>query len=451
MGYIWPGRDRDSRPEESRLSKRTRNIVVISAGLVVLGILPGVLYRAGFGGVPQVSPAAAKRMLVDRPGSVLLVDVRTAAEFAESHLRGAVSWPSSDILRLGSADGAPGPFKGKALLLICRAGSRSVKAARHLLSLGLSDVFNVREGMVRWIGDAENPVGRELNALLLADGSTVGLPEKRSTFLEQLALVVSSFVFKPVYMLVSLLLALFIWRIKPQATDLRVLASGLLLFGLGEISCFVNYTFYQGHSYLFDYLHSFGMVLSFSFMTFVMFEAADKRLIHFSQAQDRCAFLTLCRQCYKSGEVACRLFRIFLFLSAAGLALTTVPLASRPVPVSYNTRIFGTFFNFSNTVPFQLFEIRYCPLVAALLFAAAGLVLLFRQRRPSTPSKVLFAGGAGFLGFSFFRLFLFAPFTDNVVWQFYWEEATELIFIAGVVIALWLFRKGLFPRAGTPA
>src|SRR5512135_2591260 len=176
MGYIWPGRDRASRPEEGMLSKRFRNLVVVSAGLVVLGVLPSVLYRVWLGGVPQVSPAAAKRMLVDRPGSVLLVDVRTPREFAESHLRGAVSWPSSDILRLGSADGVPGPLQGKSLLLICQAGSRSVRAARHLRSLGLTDVFNVREGLVRWIGDAENPVGREFNVLLLADGSPAGLP-----------------------------------------------------------------------------------------------------------------------------------------------------------------------------------------------------------------------------------------------------------------------------------
>lgn len=433
------------------MSNRTRNIIVLASCIAVLGVLPGILYRGVFGGVSHLSPAAAKQMLVDRPGSVRLVDVRSAKEFAQGHIQGAVSWPSPDVLLLDSLKGVPGPLQGKTLLLICRAGSRSVQAARYLQSLGLTDVFNVREGMVRWIADAENPVGREFNTLVLADGSSSGLPERPSTFIEQLALVVSSFVFKPAYMLVSLLLALFLWRKKVQATDLRVLGVGMFLFAMGEIACFINYTFYHGHSYVFDYLHSYGMVLTFSFMTFAAFEAADKRLIHFSQAQDRCGFLALCRQCYKSGEVACRLFRIFLFLSAAGLVLTTIPLAAHPVPVSYNTRIFGTFFNFANTVPFQLFEIRYCPLVAALLFAAAGLVLLFRQRRPSVTAKVLFAGGAGFLGFSFFRLFLFAPYTDNLVWQFYWEEATEIIFIAGLVIALRLFRKGLFPKAGAPA
>src|SRR5512135_1633563 len=60
LGYIRRGRDRSSRPEEGRLSKRIRNLVVVSAGLVVLGVLPGVLYRVWLDGVPQASPAAAK-------------------------------------------------------------------------------------------------------------------------------------------------------------------------------------------------------------------------------------------------------------------------------------------------------------------------------------------------------------------------------------------------------
>ena len=65
-------------------------------------------------------------------------------------------------------------------------------------------------------------------------------------------------------------------------------------------------------------------------------------------------------------------------------------------------------------------------------------------------AKVLFAGGAGYLGFSLFRLFLYAPYHDLAPWWFFWEEATELIFIAGVVVVFWLFRKGLFPKPERP-
>ena len=58
-------------------------------------------------------------------------------------------------------------------------------------------------------------------------------------------------------------------------------------------------------------------------------------------------------------------------------------------------------------------------------------------------SKLLFAAGMGPLGFSLLRFFLFASFKNNQVWFEFWEEATELLFIAGVGIALWIFRDGL--------
>jgi len=432
------------------MSHRVRNLIIVTSGIAVLGLLPGILYRIQYGGAAQVSPRAAKEMLVARPERTLLLDIRTPAEFDQGHLKGAANWPISEILKQTSKDGLPDALRGKTLLAMCPAGVRSARAARRLTSLGVRDVFYVRDGMIAWIADANDPIAPEFNTLILSDGSAKGLPERPSTFIEQLALVVSSFVFKPVYMLVAMVLAIFIWRKRVQASDLRVLGAGLALFSLGEIACFINYNVFHGRSLIFDYFHSWGMVLCFGFTTFALFEALDTRLIRFSQAQERCAFLPLCRQCYKTGDAACRLFRIFLYLSAAGAALSLIPLTARPFPVSYNTRIFGTFFNFANTIPFQQFEILYCPLAAAALFIAAGLVLLFHQRRPSALAKALFAGAGGYLGFSFFRLFLFAPYRDNVVWQFFWEEATEIIFISGVVVVFWLFRKGLFPKSGPP-
>lgn len=432
------------------MSPRTRNTVVIAVGILVLGLLPVGLYRVQTGGARAISPRAAKEMLISRPDAALLVDVRTPAEFGAGHLAAAVNWPLDEILGRTSKDGIPGPFQGKALITLCPGGVRNARAARHLAGLGVAEVYYVRDGMIAWTADADNPRGTEFNAVIGRDGRPMGLPERPSTFIEQTALVVSSFVFKPAYTLASILLAAFLWRKKVRAPDLRALGIGLAMFAIGEVGCFINYNMFDARSYAFNYLHSWGMVLSFAFTTFAVFEALDHRLIRFSPAQERCSFLALCRQCYKTSDVACRLFRTFLFLAAAAAALTLIPLTAAPHPVSYNTRIFGTFFNFSSTRPFQLFEILYCPLVAALLFAAAGLVLLFRQRRPSTAAKVLFAGGAGHLGFSFFRLFLFAPYRENLVWNFFWEEATELIFIAGVIVVFWLFRKGLFPRPERP-
>jgi hypothetical protein len=37
-------------------------------------------------------------------------------------------------------------------------------------------------------------------------------------------------------------------------------------------------------------------------------------------------------------------------------------------------------------------------------------------------------------------------YDQNRVWYLFWEETTELVFIAGVGIALWIFRRTLWGR-----
>ena len=86
--------------------------------------------------------------------------------------------------------------------------------------------------------------------------------------------------------------------------------------------------------------------------------------------------------------------------------------------------------------------------MAALLFAASFFALRLK-RDGVAPAKILFCMAAGFFGFSFFRLMLFYPFRDNLLWFSNWEELTELFYIAGVGVALWIFRRGLWgPAAG---
>lgn len=47
--------------------------------------------------------------------------------------------------------------KNDPVVLICRTGSRSDKLARELVAMGYTQVYNVRNGIMRWISDG-NPV-----------------------------------------------------------------------------------------------------------------------------------------------------------------------------------------------------------------------------------------------------------------------------------------------------
>ena len=59
-------------------------------------------------------------------------------------------------------------------------------------------------------------------------------------------------------------------------------------------------------------------------------------------------------------------------------------------------------------------------------------------------AKIFFAAAMGPLGFGLMRLFLRTAYREDLAWANIWEELTELLFVAGVGIVLWLFRGALF-------
>jgi len=72
----------------------------------------------------------------------LLIDVRTAEEYAERHAAHALHLPLDDILAgrvglLGATD------KHTRLELYCRSGGRSEKARQALVAMGFLDVVNL--------------------------------------------------------------------------------------------------------------------------------------------------------------------------------------------------------------------------------------------------------------------------------------------------------------------
>ena len=89
----------------------------------------------------DISPNSLPR---DGSGEFCLIDVRTPAEFAEFHVRGAQNLPldkiSPDSVRaLRGAKEVP-------IYLLCRTGSRAAKAGRLLTDAGFPKVFCVAGG-----------------------------------------------------------------------------------------------------------------------------------------------------------------------------------------------------------------------------------------------------------------------------------------------------------------
>ena len=88
-------------------------------------------------------------------------------------------------------------------------------------------------------------------------------------------------------------------------------------------------------------------------------------------------------------------------------------------------------------------------MLALSLAGVSWLVFVLKRDEPVASAKVWFSAGLGFLSFSIFRLLVYAPFREELVWFEFWEEATELLGVAAVAVVLWVFRKGLWPATPT--
>lgn len=104
-----------------------------------------------------ISPAQLQQVL-NSPGPVSLLDVRTPVEFAEVHVPQAQSIPLDQfdpktLLASGSLT------QDQPVYLLCRTGGRAGKAADKLAKDGFDNAVVVEGGTLAWI-DAGLPVSR---------------------------------------------------------------------------------------------------------------------------------------------------------------------------------------------------------------------------------------------------------------------------------------------------
>ena len=123
--------------------------------------------------IQRISPVEARELLNE---GYVYVDVRTEAEFAEGHPAGAFNVP-------GPAGAQPNPDfvtvmnanfpKDAKLVLGCRAGGRSLRAAQALLADGYTNVIDQRAG---WDGTRDT-----FGSVTEPGWSRVGLPGEKGT------------------------------------------------------------------------------------------------------------------------------------------------------------------------------------------------------------------------------------------------------------------------------
>jgi len=343
---------------------------------------------------------------------------------------------------LGGAEALPRALEGKTLYLVCEGGILSAQAGRHLDGLGI-EAYNVRGGMQDW-GRAwpqfkDSPYSRfELAGGILQE------PFREMSTNEQGAAALALLWIKPTYMLLSAVVSFVL--LSRKDSDLRHLGWSLLIFLIGEIFCAMNYLFFKDNSYFSEYMHSYSMAIAFSLAAYALLEGLDERLVHFSQADQRCEMLPVCGPCAKYKPVRCGIRRIAQLMGLALLILGLIPLLSPFSYTAYNTNIFIAIHYYIHPFVHQWFEARYSPLIAIVLVSLSLLVMWLTPRISIHPlARILFCLGAGFFGFGLFRVGLGMLYAETLVWATFWEELTELMFVGAVIYVLWVFRHTLLP------
>ena len=134
---------------KSRQSKKTNpRTLYIAAGLVV-AVIAVVALLASRGtastvSAQDISPADYQSQFVASSTSHLLIDVRTAEEFASGHIRGSVNIPVESLQSRLNEVPANQP-----IVVYCRSGNRSALASDILKQAGYSSIYDLG-GIIDW-------------------------------------------------------------------------------------------------------------------------------------------------------------------------------------------------------------------------------------------------------------------------------------------------------------
>jgi rhodanese-related sulfurtransferase len=91
-------------------------------------------------------PSATFREMMLQP-DIVIIDVRSAGEFAGGKIRGA---RNLDMMSSSFASQIKNLPRGKTYLLYCRSGNRSGQACEIMADLGFEKLKNLSGGIMRW-------------------------------------------------------------------------------------------------------------------------------------------------------------------------------------------------------------------------------------------------------------------------------------------------------------
>ena len=120
----------------------------------IIPFLMALLLLAGCGAQSEESTyrqinAEEAATMMEEESSYIILDVRTAQEYSEKHITGAINIPNEAI---GTEDIPELPDKEQLILVYCRSGNRSKQASEKLVKLGYTNIVEFG-GINDWTGE----------------------------------------------------------------------------------------------------------------------------------------------------------------------------------------------------------------------------------------------------------------------------------------------------------
>lgn len=123
----------------------------------IIPFLMALLLLAGCGAQSEESTyrqvnAEEADSMMEGESSYIILDVRTAQEYSEKHIPGAINIANESI---GTEDISELPDKDQLILVYCRSGNRSKQASEKLVELGYTNIIEIG-GINSWPGETVN-------------------------------------------------------------------------------------------------------------------------------------------------------------------------------------------------------------------------------------------------------------------------------------------------------
>ena len=120
----------------------------------IIPFLMALLLLAGCGAQSEESTyrqinAEEADSMMEEESDYLILDVRTAQEYSEKHIPGAINIPNETI---GTEDIPELPDKEQLILVYCRSGNRSKQASEKLVKQGYTNIVEFG-GINGWTGE----------------------------------------------------------------------------------------------------------------------------------------------------------------------------------------------------------------------------------------------------------------------------------------------------------